>query len=36
LSLQIIGASGEDRRTLAVAAACETIFGKPPMPPGFD
>jgi aspartyl-tRNA(Asn)/glutamyl-tRNA(Gln) amidotransferase subunit A len=36
LSLQIIGASGEDRRTLAVAAACEMIFGKPPRPPGFD
>lgn len=36
LSVQIIGASGEDRATLAVAEACEIIFGKPPRPPGFD
>ena len=36
LSLQLIGPEGGDRETLKVAAALEAIFGKPPMPPGFD
>lgn len=35
-SVQVIGATGRDRDVLAVAAAIEAMFGKPPMPPGFD
>lgn len=35
-SVQVIGATGRDRDVLAVAAALEAVFGKPPMPPGFD
>lgn len=35
LSLQVIGPAGRDTETLAVAAAFEGIFGKPPMPEGF-
>ena len=36
LSLQVIGPEGSDRETLRVAAALETMFGKPPLPPGYD
>lgn len=36
LSLQVIGPEGRDRETLQVAAALEAVFGKPPMPPGFE
>ena len=36
LSLQVIGPEGRDRETLQVAAALEALFGKPPMPPGFE
>ena len=36
LSVQIIGPEGRDRETLAAAAALEALFGKPPMPPGFE
>ena len=35
-SIQVIGPEGRDRETLSVAAALEGLFGKPPMPPGFD
>lgn len=35
LSLQVIGAEGQDRETLQVAAALEQLFDKPPMPDGF-
>lgn len=35
LSLQVIGPEGQDRETLEVAAALETLFDKPPMPPGY-
>ena len=36
LSLQVIGPEGHDRETLRVAAALEAVFGRPPMPPGFE
>ncbi len=36
LSVQVIGPEGRDRETLEVAAALEHVFGKPPMPPGFE
>ena len=36
LSVQVIGPEGQDRQTLQLAAALETLFGKPPMPPGFE
>lgn len=36
LSLQVIGPEGHDRRTLQVAAALEQVFGKPPLPPGYE
>lgn len=36
LSVQLIGAAGGDRETLQAAAALEQLFGKPPMPPGFE
>ena len=36
LSVQVIGPQGHDRETLQVAAALETVFGKPPMPPGYE
>lgn len=36
LSIQVIGPEGHDRQTLQVAAALEALFGKPPMPPGFE
>ena len=36
LSLQVIGPEGHDRETLQVAASLEALFGKPPMPPGFQ
>ena len=35
-SVQVIGPHGADRLTLEVAAAIETLCGKPPMPPGFE
>ncbi|WP_370172810.1 MULTISPECIES: amidase [Hyphomonas] len=35
-SVQVIGPYGADRLTLEVAAAIETLCGKPPMPPGFE
>ncbi|MEM9178181.1 MAG: amidase [Pseudomonadota bacterium] len=36
LSVQVIGPQGYDRETLQVAAALEAVFGKPPMPPGYE
>ncbi|MEM1147637.1 MAG: amidase [Pseudomonadota bacterium] len=36
LSVQVIGPEGHDRQTLRIAAALEQIFGKPPMPPGYE
>ncbi len=36
LSLQVIGPEGRDRETLQVAAALEALFGKPPMPKGYE
>ncbi|MEL7541221.1 MAG: amidase, partial [Pseudomonadota bacterium] len=36
LSLQVIGPEGRDRETLQIAAALEDVFGKPPLPPGYD
>ena len=36
LSLQVIGPESKDRETLQVAAALEALFGKPPMPPGYE
>lgn len=36
LSVQVIGPQGHDRETLQVAAALEALFGKPPMPPGYE
>ncbi|MEM7327630.1 MAG: amidase [Pseudomonadota bacterium] len=36
LSLQVIGPEGCDRETLQVAAALEQVFGRPPMPPGYE
>lgn len=36
LSLQVIGPEGRDRETLQIAAALEEVFGKPPLPPGYD
>ncbi|MEL7042165.1 MAG: amidase [Pseudomonadota bacterium] len=36
LSVQVIGPEGHDRQTLSIAAALEQIFGKPPMPPGYE
>ena len=36
LSLQVIGPEGRDRETLQVAASLEALFGKPPMPAGFE
>lgn len=36
LSVQVIGPEGHDRETLLVAAALEDLFGKPPMPRGFE
>ena len=36
LSLQVIGPEGQDRETLRVAAALEAMFGRPPMPPGYE
>lgn len=36
LSLQVIGPEGCDRETLRAAAALEALFGRPPMPPGFE
>ncbi|MEM9054651.1 MAG: amidase [Pseudomonadota bacterium] len=36
LSCQIIGPEGKDKETLQVAVALETLFGRPPMPPGFE
>lgn len=36
LSLQVIGPEGQDKATLEMAAALEALFGKPPMPPGFE
>lgn len=36
LSLQVIGPEGKDRDTLRVAAALEALFGRPPMPPGYE
>lgn len=36
LSMQVIGPEGRDRETLQVAAALEALFGKPPMPRGFE
>lgn len=36
LSLQVIGREGADRETLQLAAALEALFGKPPMPPGYE
>nr|WP_070959093.1 amidase [Hyphomonas sp. Mor2] len=36
LSVQVIGPEGSDRDTLGVAAAMEDLFGKPPMPPGYE
>jgi aspartyl-tRNA(Asn)/glutamyl-tRNA(Gln) amidotransferase subunit A len=36
LSLQVFGASGKDRETLALAAKLEQVLGAPPFPVGFD
>ena len=36
LSVQVIGPQGHDRETLQVAGALETVFGKPPMPSGYE
>ncbi|MEM9570592.1 MAG: amidase [Pseudomonadota bacterium] len=36
LSVQVIGPEGRDRETLRVAAALEAVFGRPPMPPGYE
>lgn len=36
LSVQLIGPAGQDRETLQAAAALEALFGKPPMPPGYE
>ena len=36
LSVQVIGPEGRDRETLKVGAALEALFGKPPMPTGFE
>lgn len=36
LSVQLIGPEGQDRETLRVAAALEDLFGRPPMPPGYE
>lgn len=36
LSVQVIGPEGEDRETLRVAAALEGVFGKPPLPSGYE
>jgi aspartyl-tRNA(Asn)/glutamyl-tRNA(Gln) amidotransferase subunit A len=36
LSLQVIGPEGCDRETLRVAAELEALFGRPPLPPGFE
>lgn len=36
LSVQVIGPEGRDKETLQVAAALEALFGKPPMPPGYE
>ena len=36
LSIQVIGPEGADRETLRTAAALEALFGKPPMPPGYE
>ncbi len=36
LSIQVIGPEGRDKETLRVAAALEKLFGKPPMPPGYE
>lgn len=36
LSVQVIGAEGEDARVLGVAAALEALFGAPPLPPAYE
>lgn len=36
LSVQVIGPEGRDREILRVAAALEAVFGRPPMPPGYE
>jgi aspartyl-tRNA(Asn)/glutamyl-tRNA(Gln) amidotransferase subunit A len=36
LSIQVIGPKGADDTVLAAAAELETMFGRPPPPPGFD
>lgn len=36
LSVQLIGPEGQDRQSLKAAASLEALFGKPPMPPGYE